>query len=120
MANRPKAWQFGPVYPLIYKQVKRKGDSPITTKLEDKDGTVFYPHGITRGEENLLDDILGSYGKMKAFKLSAITHEIGTPWDYTRKNLGIYQDIPEDEMRSHFERLAEERKVNLGRYRDAA
>ncbi|WP_427449899.1 Panacea domain-containing protein [Litorimonas sp. WD9-15] len=116
--NRPEAWQFGPVYPRIYKQVKGKGRNAVTDLLVDADGDVFYPHGISPKEELVVDHVLKSYGNKSAFSLSSITHKTDTPWDYTQKNLGLYQDIPEDEMMSHFNQLVDERKIDKTIYQD--
>lgn len=118
VGNRPQAWQFGPVYPHIYKQVKGKGKNPITDVLRGPNGEVYYPHGISPQEELLIDHVLQSYGKKSAFALSSITHESDTPWDYTQKNLGLYQEIPEDEMMSHFSELVKNRKIDKSRYQD--
>lgn len=116
VSRRPQAWQFGPVYPHIYKKVKGRGSTPIRDLIKDGEGNAYYPHGITPQQDRLLDDILLSYGDMAAFNLSAITHKEGTPWDFAQKNLGLYQDIPEDVMKAHFEQLRDDRGIDDARY----
>lgn len=118
VSNNPQAWQYGPVYPHVYKSVKKSGSSPIKELIHDKQtGEVFFPNDISQNQLNFLMSILNSYGKMRAFDLSSITHREGTPWHKTFHTIGKYQDIPIDFMREHFFDLAKERNLDVNVFR---
>ena len=42
----PQAWQYGPVYPRIYKSIKKSGSSAVT-ELISNDGEVYFPKDIS-------------------------------------------------------------------------
>jgi len=118
VGNTPQAWQYGPVYPVIYKSVKKSGSSPVTDMIAKKDtGEVYFPEDISQQRLNFLSSILHSYGNKPAFELSSITHKKGTPWYKTYHEIGKYQDIPIDFMRGHFQQLALERKLDTNIFR---
>lgn len=117
--DTPQAWQYGPVYPLIYKSVKKSGSSPVTKMITKKDtDEVYFPEDISQQKLSFLTSILNSYGKKPAFELSSITHKLGTPWYKTYHEIGKYQDIPIDFMREHFHMLATERNLDVNTFRD--
>jgi len=118
ISEAPQAWQYGPVYPRIYKSVKKSGSSAVTELITNKEnGDVYFPHDMTANQLSFLDSIINSYGKMRAFDLSAITHRDGTPWAKTFHDIGKYQDIPIDFMREHFLQLAAERNIDINTFR---
>lgn len=108
----PQAWQYGPVYPHIYKSLSRYGGAPIGNPITDKNtGFPFSPDELTRKQKGIIDAVLRSYGKMHAFELSGITHKNNSPWDITMKKEGIYKEIPITLMKSYFSTLARERHI---------
>lgn len=110
--NAPQAWQHGPVYPRVYKELSGIGSDVIRKRIVERGtGNVLYPDHLSDGQSQLIDDVLQSYGDRHAFRLSNITHQSGTPWEYTINNIGVYKDIPEDLMRSHFLQLRAERNI---------
>lgn len=112
VAQNPQAWQYGPVYPHIYKALNKFGGNPITEKIKEKlTGAEFYPVDMTDEQRKVIDAVLLSYGKKHAFELSNITHQVGGPWDVTFKSYGAYKEIPLSEMKSHYEGLREQRGV---------
>ena len=118
--NTPQAWQYGPVYPTIYKSVKKSGSRPITDMIADNvTGEIYFPKDISKQRVRFIETILTSYGRKRAFDLSSITHKEGTPWYRTYHEIGQYQDIPIDFMREHFNQLAEQRKIDTSLFREA-
>ena len=112
--NTFEAWDYGPVVPAIYHELKKYGNSPITSFINNityaDDGTIVEPAPIPTDDEvlnKIFDFVWNNYGKYSALKLSAITHKEGTPWDKTRKNNpGIKDaDIPFEDIESYFKRL---------------
>jgi uncharacterized phage-associated protein len=80
-----EAWQYGPVHPQLYRQLKRFKDQPVTGRLTRVDLATGrdVPHEIrlTPEERNLVDRITLFYGAMPAGRLVEISHEPGAPWD---------------------------------------
>ncbi len=109
-----EAWDYGPVVPAIYHELKKYGGAPITTFVNDinftDDGITSDPVPIPTDDEvlnEIFEFVWNNYGQYSALKLSAITHKEGTPWDKTRKrNPGIKDaDIPFEEIQSYFKGL---------------
>ncbi len=84
-----EAWKFGPVVPSVYHAFKSYGAGPITSPCTIFDGNAFSmldweltcPRVPT--EANLapfFKKIWDTYGHLDAFQLSALTHQLGTPW----------------------------------------
>ncbi len=70
-----QAWQYGPVIPELYFQLK-------------VDNLVYAPGEKILFDSNedihkLLDFVYNKYGKCNGFDLSNLTHQKGTPWDLT-------------------------------------
>ena len=108
----PQAWQYGPVYPHIYKSLSKYGGAPIGDRITDKNtGIPFSPDELTQKQKKVIDAVLRSYGQMHAFELSGITHKNNSPWDITMKNDGIYTEIPVTTLTNYFRQLAHERNI---------
>ena len=80
-----EAWQYGPVHPQIYRQMKQYGDQPITGRLTRIDFTtgqdVPFEVALTAEEMNHIKDMTLFYGGKSASWLVNATHEPGAPWD---------------------------------------
>ena len=112
VAQTPQAWQYGPVYPHIYKALNKYGGNPINESIRDKHtGAEFRPVGLTAIQGKVIDAVLESYGKKHAFELSNVTHQPGGPWDKTFHSVGPYKDIPLDVMKEHYRSLKEKRNI---------
>jgi len=75
LTERPKAWEFGPVFPKVYnKQRKRNtlNDLPIETSL-----------GELKQYDEVIRVTLENFGDWTASQLVAWTHEKGKAWDKT-------------------------------------
>lgn len=107
----PQAWQYGPVYPTVYKAFKRFGSGQITDKAKVQGTEIEISEEFTPDEDALLLQIVESYGRHHAFRLSEIMHREGTPWAQTVKNQGMYAEIPLDIMAKHFSELRAQRGV---------
>lgn len=106
--NQPQAWQYGPVYPHIYKSFKRFGSNPITDRARNKETGFPYEAVLTDDQRKLMHDVVDGYGHLKAFQLSNLMHQSGTPWDISYA-AGAYSPISDDLMKSHFEKLYRDR-----------
>lgn len=108
--HNPQAWQYGPVYPVVYTAFKRFGSRPVDTPAYVKGTDVPYSEQFDEDEEKLIEQVVSSYGKLSAFALSNLTHQPGTPWSEAFEN-GAYTEISLDAMKDHFTALRERRLV---------
>ena len=109
----PEAWRFGPVYRLIWDNLRYAGSYPVTRKIPD--GAVEpYPDSAGREwrqkEREIVKQVHHIYGDLAAFQLSALTHRQGTPWRKVYGDgTGQDQHIPSSMIRDHFLGLAAQR-----------
>ena len=121
--NQPQAWQYGPVYPHVYKAFSKAGANPIPSHMRATDrttGAVCWPANMSAQHVLLVDDIIASYGKKHAFELSNITHKPQTPWAITFEKSGPYKEIAESLMLDHYSQLKAERNLNESRWKQAS
>ena len=105
-----EAWQYGPVYPSVYRDFRRFGGQPIREKSAMLNGALPYSCRLDDQQRELLDSTVRHYGSLHAFRLSEMTHEPGTPWSQIREGNGAYTEIPQKLIRAHFETLRDERR----------
>lgn len=80
-----EAWQYGPVHPQIYHQLKRYSDQPIASRLTriDLETGRDIPVEVELSDEEAdhITKITRFYGVRSAAWLVDATHEPGAPWD---------------------------------------
>ena len=111
LADTVEAWQYGPVIPDLYHELKHFGRNPVTQKTwtVTSSGTTIQinidsvPESATNVRA-LLDRVWQVYGSFSGIELSNRTHDEGSPWDLTwrqaegRKNV----DIEDRVIREYF------------------
>jgi len=106
------AWQYGPVYPLVYKAFPNAGSSALSGVILDRNTGTPYAAELSDDESDLLDWIVDDYGKMHAFELSKSTHTDDGPWKITIDRAGAYSEIPNSLMQSYFKRFVNQDALN--------
>ena len=118
-----QAWEYGPVYPGLYHELKEYGKEPIREEIRDlviEDGKLkFIPASIDAESDDekekeaieaLLEKIWEVYSPFTALQLSAMTHGRGTPWhDMISKYPMVKQKsipIPDELIKQHYNKLA--------------
>lgn len=83
-----EAWEFGPVIRKLYNALTKYGKNPITHLIRWGDDTPFIydDDGIARAEllpeeAAVVAKVWSEYKGFEAFKLSALTHAKGSPWE---------------------------------------
>lgn len=109
--HSPQAWQYGPVFPTVYKAFKRFGSGAITDAASDPATGVEVSEEFASDEISLIEQVVDSYGKYHAFKLSEMMHQPRTPWTVTFEKSGPYAEIPIQLIAEHFNQLRTERGV---------
>jgi uncharacterized phage-associated protein len=83
-----KAWDFGPVVPVVFNKYSRVLDGQSVTDVD-----IGNADNLTEDEHALLLDVVAEYGKYSASYLSNLTHIQGTPWSQTIRNETIPPDV---------------------------
>jgi uncharacterized phage-associated protein len=84
----PEAWRYGPVIPELYQEFKRFGGSAITQKAD-----IGTQEEMDEESEGLIDAVWRKYKLFSASQLSTLTHEPGSAWQVTVKNLWPFQPL---------------------------
>ena len=123
-SDAPRAWDYGPVYPDLYKALRRYGSSPVPEEIKLGDygvGQLFGGAGVeqparaslSEQESAIINRVFTDYGGFHAFQLSALTHEAQTPWSRVYDSgQGRFDEIDEHLIRDHFIDLARRRNGN--------
>jgi uncharacterized phage-associated protein len=104
-----EVWQYGPVVPDIYHKLKSNGSENIRHYIKEYDpqsgGSKSYVVSKNCKElYEILDIVWEKYIGIDATSLSAMTHEINSPWDRAKKEeLSI---IPDQYIQEYFVDLA--------------
>lgn len=90
----PRAWQYGPVFPKVFKFINKKKNL-----LERHEITDIPPE-----KEEFIKDVVETFGKYKAVSLSEWTHKDGSPWDVVVNKMGegLHGFIPDDIIQEYF------------------
>lgn len=114
--DQPQAWDYGPVYPELWRALRSYGRQPITEPIKVRDYLPFSDSdtvasaSLTEAEDALIERVYSDYGKFPAFQLSALTHQDGTPWtSIYAGGAGKRGEIPAAMIRDHFVQLARTR-----------
>ena len=110
-----EAWTFGPVVRKLYDSLRKYGANPIPRLIDWGDDTPLNGDGLSEPAHDQVDDFvrelldwtLTAYGSHDAFKLSALTHERGTPWEQVYAK-GKNRPIANDSIKQYFGKLLRE------------
>ena len=97
-----KAWNFGPVIPLLYRALKRFGNGQVKGPITKEGFDVSPASGPF--EQSLFKRVWEVYGHLSGGQMSTLTHESGSPWDVTFKK-NPFEEIPDSLIAKHFKSL---------------
>lgn len=102
-----RAWNYGPVYPKVYKWFSKNQDCP----LSEADIPEAAMKEITEGNYGgAVSAALDAFGDWNAMALSAWSHQPGSPWEKavsgSRGKMNAV--ISKDEMARYFKEIAYE------------
>ena len=93
-----EAWRFGPVIASLYNSLRRYGRYPIEHQIAICESVEFDEDAL-----RIMEQVWNIYGKHSASKLSALTHQPGSPWEQVHKKLGTFAVVPDPLIRQHYE-----------------
>ena len=96
--EQAKAWDYGPVYPKVYKWYQKHGKEDVThwiisKEIENNDSV-----------KNVVFQALEKFGNWSPVQLSEWTHKEGSPWSLTMKenNQKLNSVISKEYMKLYF------------------
>ncbi len=108
--ERPQVWQYGPVFPSLYKVLKVFGRNPIVTPQSDN--PFADPPLVTPDDAQtikLLNWVWERYGGLTSFQLSEMTHKPDTAWFRTAQQYDFKVpqglNIPDELVGREFKRV---------------
>lgn len=120
--NPIEAWKYGPVVRVVYDSFKEfKNGKKISTrarKIDLRTGNserVLY--NLSDSEEEFSREIFNFYCRIDAYKLSRMTHELGSPWhniwSQAEDNVVLGMEIPLSDIRNYFSHQIKNRSESL-------
>lgn len=99
-----EAWQYGPVIPAIYHDLKWTGSEVIKRPITVDWGGVIPVLGSDGQKEiETLQNVFAVFGDFTAHQLVRWTHQINGPWDETYDDgRGRLQEICKQKIRRYF------------------
>lgn len=87
-----EAWEFGPVIRRLYDALRQYGASEVSRLIRWGQDTPFPSDDaetaiaqLSAEEEAVINKVWDTYGKYRAFQLSALTHSPDSPWSKVYK-----------------------------------
>ncbi len=112
--DRIEAWQYGPVIPSLYHQLKQFGRKPITKQIMDydfyEDEFFYWKLQADTPTELLIRESWNYYKVLSPGKMVDLTHDPGTPWRQTVLAKGFNAEIEDRLIKEHFS----EKLLNIG------
>lgn len=110
--HRFEAWRNGPVLPYLYRDFKELGSSPINTRalaLDPETGArkpaTYEFEPVTK---ELLERVLGFYGRLGTHMLVTLTHAKDGPWHkvwHHKDRVRPGMKISDTDIRHFYERI---------------
>ncbi len=113
--DRIEAWQYGPVIPSLYHQLKHYGRGRITKEILDynHEKDKFYRWNLTEGTnvEKIMQKVWKRYKSLTPGEMIDLTHNPGTPWHNTILSSGYNAVIDDELIKAHFLSLENENSL---------
>ena len=103
LSEPAQAWQYGPVVPSLYHAVKQFKSAPVAFPIR---GDVD-PQTLDGSASRLIKAVFESYAHLSGTQLSSLTHQPNTPWSNVWGVSGRNAVIPNSEIKSHYDKIAE-------------
>jgi uncharacterized phage-associated protein len=125
VSDDAEAWSFGPVYRDLYNHTKYFGREPIGRQITPDDSEISrifgdaarnfgaggqkqapYSANATASERLIVRHVWHRYGALSGIRLSALTHQPGTPW-FEAYQRGRNSLLDQDTIRTHYGEIAD-------------
>ncbi len=89
-----RAWNFGPVVPELYEELRQYGSNQVTEKINTPPNTV---EQLDDGSLKIIEAVYDNYKQYSGTQLSNLTHQDNTPWSKSWES-NKYGVIPADDI----------------------
>lgn len=100
-ADKIEAWQYGPVIPNLYRNIKKFKDSPITEQIGDASK-------LEENKQNWVNKVYELYRGYNSLQLSSMTHQDNSPWHQVYKSDIRSIEIPDNNIKNYYNNLYEQ------------
>ena len=97
--EQPKAWDYGPAFPIVHKQQKKNNNTlePLSNTINNETFRIY---------DDLIEVVLVNFGGWTASQLVSWTHEEGTAWDRQRQKQ-MYEPLDDYNIKMDFKGILE-------------
>lgn len=95
--DKVQAWQFGPVIPDLYDELRKYGAGEITGRSLSRTRHIK----PDTPKMMVIRAVWNSYGRFSGPELSSMTHQAGTPWSQTYTP-GKRREIPNPRIKEYY------------------
>ena len=114
--DRIEAWQYGPVIPVLYHQLKKWEGSPVQmlcycgtdcndpaqeNKLQER--RAFFNDILLSNDIQIINDVVKEYRKWSFKDLQLLCHAKDSPWDQVY-NGKLHQQITDDIIQNYYKK----------------
>lgn len=105
VAEQPQAWDNGPVFRSIWDHIKEHGYRGAHCTLVDPMTKTEFEEPLSDKERAVIDHVWAKYGSKSSSELSAMTHQVNTPW--YKAYFGRHKNaiLDNKEIRQHYVEL---------------
>ncbi len=109
ISDNCEAWDYGPVYPFVYRALKKFGSGAVTEEIHADDDPERFEPKLGKKATSLVQAVWKKYGKFDAIRLSELSHVHAGPWaEVRRKNPESNSEIiGKKRIEKYFKSLAE-------------
>lgn len=102
-----KAWEFGPIVPVLFHALKHYGARPVQSEI-----SAFGIPDYDDDQTDIVNQVLDKYGELSAARLMLLSHLPGTPWHQTYHGrwARFKSTIPNSLIEEYHERIANRRR----------
>ena len=113
--DRIEAWQYGPVIPSLYDQLKKFGRKRITHRILEfnHEKNKFFSWSLVKDSEveKIVRKVWDYYKQFSPAEMVNLTHALNTPWYKTVLDNGFYAVISDELISKHFSE--KEKRINI-------
>jgi len=114
IGDSAQAWDYGPVYPNVYREFQRFGAGPITARaMDDSDPAHWFmddstlelkpvPVPVDADVNSFLDAVWNAYKGKTAIELSQLSHVPDGPWAKARASGSRSSIIKDQDVAEYF------------------
>ena len=95
--EQPEAWQYGPVFPSVYHDLKIYGSQHVRHKIL---GAVDLANQVVK---NIVDAVYEFFGDLSEAVLIRSTHKPAAPWASVYKRGTRRATIPDETIKQYFQ-----------------